>query len=156
MQYGEFKTAPMDIMAKVITILMIVTAGVLPFIPEMVMITVVVLPFVLFVTWLFSVTGYTLKEEYLIVSRPLWKTKITLPPGAKARLEPEVKERLIKTFGNGGLFGYTGSFRNKILGNFKMYGTCWTHAVSITGGSEEFKIVISPENPELFVQSFNG
>ncbi len=153
---GEFNVAPMDIMAKVVTILMIVIAGALPFIPKMVMYTVLILPLVILITWLFSVTGFTLDNNKLIVSRPFWKTTIVIPPNAIARLEPEIRTGLLKTMGNGGLFGYTGGFRNKTLGNFKTYATNWNNAVSIVSEEDDFRIVVTPEEPEQFILCVNG
>ncbi|MCD4707815.1 MAG: hypothetical protein K8S62_08755 [Candidatus Sabulitectum sp.] len=153
---GKFKTAPLDTMARVSTVLMIVAAGALPFVPRMAMYALSILPLVIFITWLFSVRGYTLEDNTLVVMRPLWKTTIVLPPGATARAEPEVKNGLIKTMGNGGLFGYTGGFRNRKLGNFKTYATNWSHAVSITSEADSFCIVLTPEDPEQLIQIING
>ena len=148
--------APMDIMAKVTTVFMIAAAGAIPFILDQVMYFAAFLPVVIFVTWLFSVTGYTLKENTLIVARPLWTTTIVLPPGSTARAEPEIRKGLLKTMGNGGLFGYTGGFRNKKLGNFKTYATNWSHAVSVTSEVDNFRIVVTPDEVGIFIQSING
>lgn len=153
---GQFKPASLDIMAKVTTVLMIVAAGVIPFILDHMMYFVAFLPVILFVTWLFSVTGFTLEGNILLVSRPLWKTRIVLPPDCIARAEPEIRQGLLKTMGNGGLFGYTGGFRNKKLGNFKTYATNWSHAVSVTSDANDFCIVVTPEEVEVFMQSING
>ncbi|MCK5036441.1 MAG: hypothetical protein KAS73_11145 [Candidatus Sabulitectum sp.] len=153
---GNFKAAPLDVMAKVVTVLMIVAAGVIPFILDHMMYFMGFLPVILFVTWLFSVTGFALEGNTLIVSRPLWKTTIALPPDCTARAEPEIRKGLLKTMGNGGLFGYTGGFRNRKLGNFKTYATNWGHAVSVTSDANEFCIVVTPEEVELFIQSING
>lgn len=152
----KFETAPLDVMAKVVTIVMIVAAGAVPFLPGMVTYTVAILPVVLFATWIFSVTGFAIENNSLIVSRPLWKTTIEIPPGSVARAETEVREGLLRTFGNGGLFGYTGTFKNRKLGSFKAYATDWKHAVSITSVAGDFKIVVTPENTEVFIQAVNG
>lgn len=152
---GQFKVAPLDIMAQVTTVLMIVAAGVIPFILDHMMYFVAFLPVILFVTWLFSVTGFTLEGNMLLVSRPLWKTSIVLPPDCTARAEPDIRSGLLKTMGNGGLFGYTGGFRNKKLGNFKTYATNWNHAVSVTSEANDFCIVVTPEEMEIFIQSIN-
>ncbi len=53
MTSGNFKVAPLDIMAKVVTVLMIVVAGAIPFFLDHMMYFVVFLPVTLFVTWLF-------------------------------------------------------------------------------------------------------
>ena len=153
---GEYKAAPLDMMAKIVTVVMVAAAGAVPFVPGMVMYTVVILPVILFITWLFSVTGFAIENNSLIVSRPLWKTTIVIPPGSIARMEPEVRMGLLRTFGNGGLFGYTGRFRNRKLGFFNAYATNWKHAVSVTSGGQDFCIVVTPEDVEGFIQSING
>ncbi len=153
---GQFKPASLDVMAKVTTVLMIVAAGAIPFILGQARYFAAFLPVILFVTWLFSVTGFTLEGNSLIVSRPFWNTTIVIPPGAVAQREPEIREGLLKVMGNGGLFGYTGGFRNRKLGNFKTYATNWSHAVSITSAPDDFCIVVTPEEAELFIQSING
>ncbi len=153
---GQFKPASLDVMAKVTTVLMIVAAGAIPLILDQIRYFVAFLPAILFVTWLFSVTGFTLEGNILLVSRPLWKTKIILPPDCTARAEPEIRKGLLKTMGNGGLFGYTGGFRNKKLGNFKTYATNWSNAVSLTCEANDFCIVVTPEDMEMFIQSVNG
>ncbi len=155
MTQAEYRSAPLDIMAKIVTVVMIVAAGVVPFLPGMVMYTVVILPAILFITWLFSVTGFSVENNCLIVSRPLWKTTISIPPDSVAGVEPEIKVGLLRTFGNGGLFGYTGRFRNRKLGFFNAYATNWKHAVSITSALQDFCVVVTPENVEGFIQRIN-
>ncbi len=156
MTSGKFKTAPLDTMARVVTVFMILAAGALPFVPRVAMYAVSILPLIILVTWLFSVTGYSLENDTLLVKRPLWTTEIVLPPGAVTQEEPEIRNGLLKVMGNGGMFGYTGGFRNRKLGSFRAYATNWSHAVSITSETDSFSIVVSPENPALFIQSING
>jgi len=143
-------------MAKIVTVVMIAAAGAVPFVPGMVMYTVAILPVILFLSWLFSVTGFVIENNNLIVSRPLWKTTIVLPPDSAATIEPEVRVGLLRTFGNGGLFGYTGRFRNRKLGFFNAYATNWNNAVSITSSAEDFGIVVTPEDVGGFIQSINS
>jgi len=142
---GNLGAAPLDRTARWVTVLIIFMAGTFPFIPEMPIYGAVLMPLVLFVTWLFSVKGYTLMDNILIVHRPLWDTEIALPPDAVFAREPEMKKGLGKTTGNGGVFGYTGRFRNKKLGNFRAFATNWNDAVSITSRSWQLTVVITPE-----------
>ena len=153
---GEFKPAPLDTMARVVTVLMIVVAGAIPFVPNMLMYVIIILPLVIFSTWIFSVTGYTLENNTLIIKRPLWKTVVVIPPGTTAQEEPEIREGLLKMMGNGGLFGYTGGFRNRKLGNFRTYATNWSNAVSIINTADGLCIVVTPDNPLQFIQSIAG
>lgn len=149
MTSGEYRAAPMDTLARVLTAIVIVMAGAFPFIPNMPIYGAVVIPLVILVTWLFSVRGYILEEGLLRVQRPFWTTEIALPPDTVFRAEPEIRKGLWRTAGNGGLFGYTGWYRNKALGSFRAYVTSWGDAVSVTSESTGFRAVISPEDPVL-------
>ncbi len=149
MTSGEYRAAPLDNTARLVTILVLIMAGVFPFIPEMPVYGALLMPLIVFITWLFSVRGYVIQNNTLLVNRPLWTTTITLPPDSVFRFEPEIKKGLWRTAGNGGLFGYTGRFRNRDLGNFRAYVTSWSDAVSVTSESTGFRAVISPEDPEL-------
>ncbi len=145
---GNFTAAPLDRTAKWVTVLIVFMAAAFPLIPEMPVYGAILIPLVLLVTWLFSVKGYTLMNNVLTVHRPFWDTKIVLPPDAVFAREPEIKKSLIKTAGNGGLFGYTGGFRNKKLGSFKAYATNWDYAISITSASQRMSMVITPDDQE--------
>lgn len=145
---GNLSTAPLDKTAKWVTVLIVFMAGAFPFLPEMPIYGALLIPIVLLVTWLFSVKGYTILNGKLTVQRPLWETEIELPPDAVFTREPEIRKGLIKTNGNGGVFGYTGHFKNKKLGNFRAYATNWSYAVSITSASTKLNIVITPDEEE--------
>lgn len=146
---GNFSAAPLDRTAKGITVLIVFMAATFPFLPKMPIYGAILMPLVLFLTWLFSVKGYTLMNDRLTVHRPFWETEIVLPPDAVFRREPEIKKGLGKTNGNGGVFGYTGGFRNKKLGSFKAYATNWNYAVSITSEAQRMRIVITPDAQEI-------
>ena len=65
------------------------------------------------------------------------------------------KERLngsIRTFGVGGLFGYWGRFANSKIGVMTWYATRRDNAVLITKFNNK-KIVLTPDEPELFVST---
>ena len=145
---GNFTAAPLDRTAKWVTVLIVFMAAAFPLIPEMPVYGAILIPLVLLVTWLFSVKGYTLMNNVLTVHRPFWDTKIVLPPDAVFAREPEIKKSLIQTAGNGGLFGYTGGFRNKKLGSFKAYATNWDYAISINSASQRISMVITPDDQE--------
>lgn len=155
---SDFKAAPMDTSSRVTTTLMIVLAGAVPFFPGMPFYFVLLLPIVILVTWLFSVSAYSIRADSLFIHRPLWKSEIALPTGAVAAEEPEITAKLWRTAGNGGLFGYTGGFRNKKLGNFRAYATNWNRAVSITclSPSSAVTIVVTPDNPQQFILCVAG
>ena len=138
----------MDRTAKWVTVLVVFMAASFPLIPEMPIYGAALMPLVLLLTWLFSVKGYTLMNSVLTVHRPFWDTNIVLPPDAVFAKEPEITKGLIKTAGNGGVFGYTGGFRNKRLGSFRAFATSWDSAISITSVSTKLCIVITPDGSE--------
>lgn len=152
---GKFQAAPMDTTAKVVTILIVLMAGGFPFLPGIPIYAIMLLPLVILIAWLFSVNGFTLQEQQLIIHRPFWSTVLQLPTDLVVELEPDVKKGLFKTMGNGGMFGYTGGFRNKKLGNFKAYATDWDNAISLCSETTGFCIVITPDESELFLSSFH-
>jgi len=151
MTSGEFNAAPMDTLARVLTAVVIVMAGAFPFIPNMPVYGALVMPLIILVTWLFAVRGYAIEDGVLKIQRPFWTTTISLPPDTVFRAEPEIRKGLWRTAGNGGLFGYTGGYRNKTLGSFKAYVTSWSHAVSITSESTGLRIVLSPESQGIIL-----
>lgn len=142
---GNFSAAPLDKTAKWVTVLIVFMAGAFPFLPKMPIYGAMLMPVVLFATWLFSVKGYTILNGKLTVQRPLWETEIEIPPDAVFTRETEIRKGLMKTNGNGGVFGYTGRFKNKKLGSFKAYATNWNTAISISSASCKFCIVITPD-----------
>jgi len=61
----------------------------------------------------------------------------------------------LRLFGIGGFFSYCGSFKNRVLGSYKAYATHRKNTVVITTKEGE-KIVITPSNPELFVEELKS
>jgi hypothetical protein len=126
-------------------------AGAFPFIPNMPVYGALVMPLIILVTWLFAVRGYAIEDGVLKIQRPFWTTTISLPPDTVFRAEPEIRKGLWRTAGNGGLFGYTGWYRNSSLGSFRAYVTSWSNAVSITSESTGLRIVLSPESQGIIL-----
>lgn len=145
---GNLTAAPLDRTAKWVTVLIVFMAAAFPLIPEMPVYGAALMPLVLLLTWMFSVKGYTVLNDVLTVHRPFWDTSIVLPPDTEFKREPEIRKGLGKTTGNGGVFGYTGRFRNKALGGFRAFATNWDHAVSVTSRSSGMCLVITPETSE--------
>jgi hypothetical protein len=65
-------------------------------------------------------------------------------------LDKESLKGTIRTFGVGGLFGYWGKFSNNKIGVMTWYATKRENAVLITTFSNK-KVLLTPDNPELFV-----
>ena len=110
----------------------------------------IVLPLViLFVTLLYSVRGYLLTDSTLQVQRLGWSSKIELTNLINVEIDPQAMERSIRLWGNGGLFSFTGNFRNHKLGFYQAYATDPHRAVILK--FPQCTIVLTPDNPERFV-----
>jgi hypothetical protein len=69
-----------------------------------------------------------------------------------------ITERLpctLRLFGNGGLFAGVGVFWNRKFGTFRMYVTSARYQDWVLVETSSRKIVISPEDPKAFVDSWN-
>lgn len=109
------------------------------------------IPLIIFLTTAaFSVRGYLLKGQALYIQRLGWSTKIDLTELVSAEFDPEAMERSIRLFGNGGMFSFTGKFRNRKLGNYDAYATALRRSVVLKLPSRT--IVVTPDRPEEFVK----
>jgi hypothetical protein len=61
----------------------------------------------------------------------------------------------LRLFGNGGLFAGTGIFWNRNMGIFRAYVTSAKREDTVLVQTERGKILITPENPQAFIQSTN-
>ncbi len=59
---------------------------------------------------LFTIRGYTVTDDALLVRRLFWTTRLPLAGLRSAQFEPDVMRRSIRTLGNGGVFSFTGFF----------------------------------------------
>ncbi len=157
----KFK-ASLDKLAKVVTIAVTILftsiiIGQLVLIPDSVQytsfITVFILLLIYLIVFLFRPICYNITDESLVIHRPLTDIKIDLNDIKNVELLD--KERLkwtIRTFGVGGLFGYWGRFANSKIGVMTWYATRRDKAVLITTFNNK-KIVLTPDEPELFVSN---
>lgn len=99
----------------------------------------------------FVVRGYTIRAGVLHIHRLGWDTTIDLAGLTDAEVYPGATAGSIRTFGNGGLFGFIGRFRNSLLGSYRAYLTDAARTVVLRFG--EKTIVISPHDPEAFVEA---
>jgi len=117
-----------------------------------VMVLLVVLPVaVLLVAAIFSVRGYAIAGQTLQIQRLGWITSISLTELQSAEVIPSAMRNSLRTWGNGGLFGFVGRFRNAELGPYQAFATDLERTVVLTFPTR--KIVLSPENPDEFVAS---
>lgn len=98
---------------------------------------------------LFTVRGYALTPDALLVQRLLWASRVPLSGLQSAEHVPNAMDRSIRTFGNGGMYSFTGRFRNHTLGAYRAYVTDLNRTVVLRFPGRT--VVISPGEPEAFV-----
>ncbi|MEM7148019.1 MAG: PH domain-containing protein [Verrucomicrobiota bacterium] len=110
--------------------------------------------FILVGSLLFTIRGYRLdpQTKTLHIKRLLWSTKISLEDLESATPDPNAMKGSIRLFGNGGLYSFTGLFRNDKLGNYRAFVTNPKHSVVLKFASRK-PILVSPADPEAFSDS---
>ena len=110
----------------------------------------VVMPLLIWaIAALFTVRGYVLAGDTLKVQRLGWQTCLSLQNLQSADYRPQAMRRSLRLLGNGGLFSFTGQFRNAELGTYRAFVTDLEQTVVLT--FPDRKIVLSPEPPGEFV-----
>lgn len=103
----------------------------------------------LFISYLYSTQHYLITDNEFIIKRPIGERKILIADIAEIRLvEQSDMTGTIRTFGNGGIFGYYGKYHNKTFGSMTLYTTQQANRVFIRTKSGD-KIIISPDDLSL-------
>jgi len=103
----------------------------------------------------FGVYGYSIQNGELRILRLGWSKDIKLSDISSVEFKPNAMMGSLRTFGIGGLFGYVGFFKNRILNNYKAYATHRKKTVVILTKKHD-QIVVTPDNPEEFVEALRG
>ena len=103
---------------------------------------------------LFTVRGYAISPDAILVHRLFWTTHVPLAGLQSAEFESEARCGGFRICGNGGLFSFTGFFWNKNLGTYRAFVTDFNRAVVLR--FPERTIVVSPAEPEDFVREVNA
>jgi len=115
---------------------------------------VTVLPLaILFGSALFTIRGYAITSDAILVQRLFWTTRLPLAGLQSAQFEPSAMRSSLRTFGNGGLFSFTGFFRNKGLGAYQAFVTDPNQTVVLRFSNRT--VVVSPAAPEEFVRDIS-
>ena len=99
----------------------------------------------LIVCLFFTIHGYSLRDDQLLIHRLGWSNKYPLKELTEMEVNPQAMVGSIRVFGNGGLFGYSGYFRNTILGKYRAFVTNSQNCLILRFSDK--RIVISPDNP---------
>ncbi len=105
----------------------------------------------LFTSLLFTVRGYRIEMGSLYIERLIWDTRIDLRHLRSVEADPDAMARAWRTFGNGGLFSFSGWFRNKKLGFFRAWVTNRKNCVVLK--LEDRTLVVSPSEPASFAEA---
>jgi len=108
----------------------------------------------LFGAALYTVRGYTISNDILTVQRLLWTTDIPLLDLQSVQYEKGLMKGSWRVCGNGGLFSLTGRYWSKRLRGFR--ALVMDHDLAVLLVFRGHKVVISPENPEEFVQDLKS
>ena len=109
----------------------------------------VILPLVIMLSSaFFIIRGYEISNGKLFVRRLIWDTEISLDKLQAIEVNPHAMKRSIRIFGNGGLFCFSGLFRNRQLGYYRAYATDPKSAVVLKLADNI--IVVTPDNPAAF------
>lgn len=108
-------------------------------------------PLVLALALPFMVCGYAISGGVLVIKRLGWETKFSLEGLQSLELDPHAMKGSIRLCGNGGLFSFTGLYRNKKLGNYRAFVNDWNKVVVLR--LPDRTIVVSPDDPVAFVEA---
>lgn len=109
---------------------------------------------VVVVSALYTIRGYTIERDTILVHRLLWATRLPRTGLRSATHDPALISGGVRVFGNGGLFSFSGLFRNKQLGMYRAYITDPSRAVVLRYGDRV--VVLSPSDPERFASAVMG
>lgn len=99
---------------------------------------------------LFSVRGYAITAEALLIQRLGWTTRIPLADLRSASISPHAMRGSLRLCGNGGLFAFSGLFRHKTLGCYRAWVTDPQRSVVLRFAGRT--VVVSPADPAAFIQ----
>jgi hypothetical protein len=114
-----------------------------------------VLPLALLISAaLCTVRDYSLTPDAILIHRLCWKTKLPRQGLKSAEYQPGILRHSLRSFGNGGLFSFTGWYHNRTLGTYRAYATDIHRTVVLRLNGKT--IVLTPDEPERFVSELMG
>ena len=98
---------------------------------------------------LFRVWGYEVHDDHIRIRRIAFPVTLAIAPIISVEKAPELMNKSVRTFGNGGLFGFYGRFWKPGYGKFHAYVTNPENTVVLK--SDEKTVALSPDQPQAFV-----
>ena len=111
-------------------------------------------PLLLLLAVPFIVRGYVVENGSLVIRRMGWSTRFPLDDLESVEIDPHAMRGSIRVFGNGGLFSFTGLYRNRKLGNYRAFVNDLNRMVVLRFAKRT--IVVSPNDPDGFAEAIKG
>jgi len=102
----------------------------------------------------FAIRGYSVAPDQVLVHRFGWTSRLPLAGLQSVQHVPDAMKGSIRTFGNGGLFSFTGLFRNRRLGSYRAFATDPHRSVVLRFAKRT--VVLTPDEPEEFAAELAG
>jgi len=103
---------------------------------------------------LFTVRGYAITPEAILVKRLFWDTRLPRAGLESATFLPGAMKGSLRTCGNGGFYSFTGRYWNRGMGNYRAFVTDGARSVVLRYAGRTF--VVSPGDPEGFVRELTA
>jgi hypothetical protein len=108
------------------------------------------------IAYAFRPVSYVVTQNEILVKRPLFDVHINTTDIASAEIIDRRKLHIsIRTMGIPGIFGFSGTFYNLTYGRMTWYVTRRDRPVLIRTKNDK-KIVLTPNEPEKFIQQLNN
>ncbi len=109
-----------------------------------------VMPAILIFSILFAVTGYAVEGGDLYVERLFFPSRIPLAGLSKVKFDPGACRGSIRLWGNAGLYSFTGWYRSRALGRYRLFATDLSRAVVLSRLRQV--VVVTPADPHAFIE----
>jgi len=97
---------------------------------------------------LFTIRGYVITPDEILVERLLWNTVLKRQGLVSATVDPEALKQSLRTCGNGGLFAFSGFYWNRRLRTFRAFVT--DPRLCVVLAFQNRTVVVSPDYPISF------
>lgn len=98
----------------------------------------------------FSIRGYTITPQAIVVKRLFWSSRIPLRSLLRFEARPNAMKGSYPVAANPGVFAFLGWFRSSSLYTYRAFVTSGKHTVILVFPRDT--VVVSPGKPEEFVQ----
>lgn len=148
-----FKASSWDPLLQVITIgVSIFALAFVYYFPNL--ITILVMGALIVIPPFFMIKGYSIDNQKLIIHRLGWTKEFDLNDLVSAEFNAQAMRGSWRLLGNGGLFGWIGTFSNKELGTFRAYATNRHKCVVLK--LKDRTLLVTPDSPKEFVESIEA